>query len=59
MTHGKLTVAEAAGRLGVCERTIRRYLAAGVIAGTRVGPKLIRIDAAELDRLTSTPYSVA
>lgn len=37
--------------IGVCERTIRRYIAAGRLTGYRVGPKLIRVDLNELDAL--------
>jgi excisionase family DNA binding protein len=39
--------------VGLNSRTIRRYIAEGRITGYRVGPQLIRVDAAELDALAS------
>jgi excisionase family DNA binding protein len=47
--HVALT--EAAEYLGVNPRTIRRYIAAGRLTGYRVGPRLIKVDLAELDSL--------
>lgn len=44
-----LTLAEAAVRVGVHPRTIRRWVAAGRLTGYRYGPRLVRVDAAELD----------
>jgi len=46
-----LTVAEAADRLHVHSRTIRRRIADGTLSAYRVGPHLIRLDPAELDDL--------
>jgi len=46
-----LSIADAADRLGVSTKTIRRYIAAGTIRAERVGPRLIRIDVASLDAL--------
>jgi excisionase family DNA binding protein len=45
------TVAAAAAYLAVNERTIRRWITSGTIPGKRVGPKLIRVDLNDLDRL--------
>lgn len=42
---------EAASVCGVCTRTIRRYISAGKIAAYRVGPRLIRVDPDELNRV--------
>jgi excisionase family DNA binding protein len=42
---------EAAEHIGVNHRTIRRWITTGVITGYRVGPKLIKVDLDELDRL--------
>ena len=52
-----LSQAEAAEYLGVTDRTIRRYIAAGVVKGRRLpGSRLIRIDRRELDAaLTVVP----
>jgi len=46
-----LTVQQAAESLQVSTKTIRRYIANGTIQAERVGPRLIRIDSASLDRL--------
>ncbi|MBA2770274.1 MAG: helix-turn-helix domain-containing protein [Sporichthyaceae bacterium] len=40
---------DAADRAGVHKRTIRRYISSGRLAAFRMGPRLVRIDAAELD----------
>jgi excisionase family DNA binding protein len=40
-----------AERLGVNERTLRRYIAAGLIRGYKVGPRLVRVDLDELEAL--------
>jgi excisionase family DNA binding protein len=45
------TVNDAADYLGLSTRTIRRWIADGVIAAYRVGPAMIRIDLNELDEL--------
>jgi excisionase family DNA binding protein len=43
------SLAAAAERLAVHERTIRRMIARGEITGYRLGGHLIRVDPAELD----------
>ena len=48
-----ISVTEAAGRLGVNYRTIRRWIAVGRIDAVRVGPRLLKIDAAQLERVMS------
>jgi excisionase family DNA binding protein len=45
------SIAAAAEYADLSQRTIRRYVAAGTITGYRVGPRLIKIDLNELDRL--------
>lgn len=51
-----VTIAEAAKLGAVDPRTIRRRIADGTLTAFRLGPRLIRIDAAELDSLlTSIP----
>jgi excisionase family DNA binding protein len=47
----KLSVAESALYYGCNERTIRRAIAAGRLRAYRVGPRMIRIDPADLDRM--------
>jgi len=42
---------EAADRCGVCYRTIRRYVAEGRLNAVRIGPRLLKVDAAAVDAL--------
>ena len=44
-------VGPAADYADVCDRTIRRWIAAGLLTGYRVGPRLIKVDLDELDRI--------
>jgi len=46
-----LSIRESALRMGVSEKTIRRWISDGVIRGNRVGPRLIRVDAASLETI--------
>lgn len=46
-----ITLAAAAEHLGTCRRTIRRRIAAGDLIGYRLGPRMIRVDLAEVDAL--------
>ncbi|NKV30735.1 helix-turn-helix domain-containing protein [Rhodococcus hoagii] len=45
------TLAEAAEILSVSTRTVRRYISAGKLKAYRVGPRVIRVDLSELDRV--------
>lgn len=47
------TLAHEAARVGVHPRTLRRRIAEGRLTAYRVGPKLIRLDPAEVDALMS------
>lgn len=51
MTTTRITIAEAAERYGVSTRTIRRYIANGLLPAYRMGPRLVRIEEADLDRI--------
>ena len=42
---------EAADRCGVSYRSIRRWISAGRINAVRVGPRLLKVDAADLESL--------
>jgi excisionase family DNA binding protein len=42
---------EAADRTGLCYRTIRRYIASGRLNAVRVGPRLLKVDAAAVEAL--------
>jgi excisionase family DNA binding protein len=46
-----MTIPAAAQYANVCDRTIRRWGARGILTLYRTGPKLLRVDQAELDRL--------
>ncbi|KLO28405.1 helix-turn-helix domain-containing protein [Mycobacterium haemophilum] len=46
-----ISIIEAAAVLDISTRTLRRYIAAGRLTAYRIGPRLIKIDAAELDQL--------
>lgn len=53
---------EAAERFACSERTVRRMIAAGQLTGYRVGKRLVRVDAGELDaamRVIPTAGTVA
>lgn len=52
------TLDAAARSLGVSARTIRRYIAQGVLTGYRLGPRLLRVDPAEVVGL-ARPIPVA
>lgn len=43
-----LSVAQAAEWLGVSERTVRNFIARGELRAKRIGPKLTRIDPADV-----------
>jgi excisionase family DNA binding protein len=52
MTPKKLiSCAEAGARYDVNPRTVRRWVAENRITGYRIGPRLIKVDPAELDRI--------
>jgi excisionase family DNA binding protein len=46
-----MTLNAAASRFDCSERTIRRMIANGDLTGYRVGKRLVRVDADEVDRL--------
>ncbi len=49
--HRLESISNAAEYLGVCTKTIRRWIAEGRLTGYRAGPKLIRVDLNELDAM--------
>lgn len=61
MTNPKFaSLATAADIAGVSVKSIRRYIAAGRITGYRVGPRMIRVNIAELqDLLAPIPTGAA
>ena len=50
---------EAAARLRVSERTVRRYITAGLLDGVRVGPRLVKVTEMSVDRLLADGLSAA
>lgn len=46
-----VTLADAAHTLGVSVRTVRRFIEYGYLKGFRVGPRSIRVRAADVDGL--------
>jgi excisionase family DNA binding protein len=51
MTRRYITVDAAAEMLSVSPRTIRRMISRGELAGYRLGPRLLRVDEAEVQAL--------
>jgi len=45
------SVADAAARVGVSTKTVRRWIASGQLAGYRIGPRLLRVDPDEFDKM--------
>jgi excisionase family DNA binding protein len=43
-------LSEAAEQAGVHYRTVRRWVARGELAATRVGPKLLKVKQSDLDK---------
>ena len=50
-TRRRITVAQAADRLSVSEKSIRRWIASGDLEAVRVGRKVLRLDPDDVDRL--------
>ena len=46
----KITVQQVVATYGLSERTVRRYIAAGLLTAHRCGPRLIRLDAEQVER---------
>ena len=46
-----VTIAVAAERLGLSAKSVRRRIADGTLPAYRIGPRLIRLDSADVDRL--------
>lgn len=51
MSRNLLTLDQAGERLGLRGRTVRRYVDRGLLTGYRIGPRTLRVDAAEVDAL--------
>ena len=49
--RNRVGLVEGAAYVGVHTRTLRRWIAEGRLTAYRVGPRLIKVDLTELDRL--------
>lgn len=49
----RIGLQEAADYCDVDPRTVRRWIAAGRVNAVRIGPRLIKFDVAELDKIMS------
>lgn len=45
------SIGDAAGHVAVSTKTVRRWIASGQLAGYRAGPRLLRVDPDDLDRM--------
>ncbi len=45
------SILDTATRVGVSTKTVRRWIPTGHLAGYRMGPRLLRVDPDELDRM--------
>jgi len=48
-----LSISEFADEFDVSEKTIRNWISDGVVRAVRIGPRMIRIEATELDRIVT------
>ena len=46
-----------AEHIGVSEKTLRRWIAGGILTGYRVGPRMIRLDLDELEAIVRPIHS--
>lgn len=52
-----LTVKQVAVYVQVSERTVRRWMASGLLKSVKVGPRQVRIRRADLERMTRSVRS--
>jgi excisionase family DNA binding protein len=55
MSRKWITIRAVCEEHGLGERTVRRYIAEGKLTAYRVGGRLIRLDAEEVERQLITP----
>lgn len=46
-----VSIAETADYLGICTKTVRRYIADGRLRAVRLGPRLIRVERSSVEEL--------
>lgn len=49
LSASKVSVKDAAAYYGVDPSTVRRWISQGLLSAERVGPKLLRVELAELE----------
>jgi excisionase family DNA binding protein len=49
-----ISIDQASQELQVSPRSVRRYIASGLLKAHRIGPRLIRIDAESLDAMVGS-----
>ena len=54
----KLSVQQVAKKYGMSERTVHKYIFDGLLDAYRVGPKLVRLDADEVEAALVKPRIV-
>jgi excisionase family DNA binding protein len=47
----RLSIQETADYLGICTKTVRRYIAEGRLKAVRIGPRLIRVHRDSIEAL--------
>ena len=47
------TLSDAAGRAGVAKKTVRSWIAKGLLPGYRFGPRNVRVDLDDLDAVVA------
>jgi excisionase family DNA binding protein len=57
--NDQIGLREAAEYCDVSRTTIRRYIADGRLPAVRVGPKILRVRVADLDKILTTPYAAS
>ncbi|MBX7196208.1 MAG: helix-turn-helix domain-containing protein [Sandaracinaceae bacterium] len=54
-----ITQAKAARRYGVSEKTVRKWRRAGLIRGSRIGPRLVLVHVEDIERLLASASAPA
>jgi excisionase family DNA binding protein len=49
--HSLVSCAQAAAYADVSTKTVRRWISGGRLTGYRVGPRLVKVDLADLDKM--------
>lgn len=53
----RITIREVTERYGISRASVSRYIDAGILTAYRVGPRLIRLDADEVERQLAVPVT--